>query len=598
MSGTFFRNIRLKYKIQLLIISCILLISMVAFISMFLLSKAYEKVLYHSVSSNLSYSAAEISECLKQADTLADMILSDAAIQEQLPQLLDAQSRAQKQYFQNTLYDALANYLFNTSGNYISYLSIMLEDTSITTYSPAERALPQDIKKDLEKTAQKGEGAALWVTKYSPDYGLFLVKELREAKELSLRPLGTLIICVDTEALVSSSRLFHSNYKDAACILSDGSSQIYYTRGLEESSIRYLQEHLKKGYGIFTVNKNTLFAVQGSIPEFGWSYICMISYASISKTISVTNKFCLLAMAVTLFFTVFSSARILEALTRHFQWLIYKMNRFGEGCYTSVEEDSYYHERKDEIGQLHTNFDAMVRKINTLIEENYSNELLKKEAQLKALESQMDPHFLYNTLDSINWRAKAIDAEDICSITTALGNLLRISLSPQSQPFTLRQEMDLIENYMTIQKLRFPRRLDFTVEIAPYFQTLPISKFIIQPLLENAVRYGLEEISETCHISLNAFARDNDIVIQVVNSGSVFEENLLEKLLCGELKPHGFGIGLLNIHKRLLLAYGAAYGLKLYNIEKEDGEEYACAQVCIPAPCPGKENSHAETADC
>ena len=93
----------------------------------------------------------------------------------------------------------------------------------------------------------------------------------------------------------------------------------------------------------------------------------------------------------------------------------------------------------------------MVEKIQTLIQENYVNEILKKEAQLKAMESQMDPHFLYNTLESINWRAKMIKSEEISQITTALGSLLRFSLGKNSEDFTLDQEMQIVNNYITIE---------------------------------------------------------------------------------------------------------------------------------------------------
>ena len=107
----------------------------------------------------------------------------------------------------------------------------------------------------------------------------------------------------------------------------------------------------------------------------------------------------------------------------------------------------------------------MVEKIQTLIQENYVNEILKKEAQLKAMESQMDPHFLYNTLESINWRAKMIKSEEISQITTALGSLLRFSLGKNSEDFTLDQEMQIVNNYITIQKIRYQRRLDFSADV-------------------------------------------------------------------------------------------------------------------------------------
>lgn len=112
---------------------------------------------------------------------------------------------------------------------------------------------------------------------------------------------------------------------------------------------------------------------------------------------------------------------------------------------------------------------------------------------------------------------------------------------------------------------------------------LQLPRFTIQPLLENAIRYGLDNTSEVCTISVSAHTGDEMLIIEVKNSGSSFEENLLEKLIQQEVLPHGFGIGLLNIHKRIKIAYGEKYGLHLLNMEDDEtGEEYAVVQVFLP----------------
>ena len=282
------------------------------------------------------------------------------------------------------------------------------------------------------------------------------------------------------------------------------------------------------------------------------------------------------------------STKLVFALFRHFDRLIENMKQFGEGKYEIAVPPIEY--RQDEIGLLYKNFDTMVEKINTLINENYINELLKKEAQIKAMESQMDPHFLYNTLDSINWRARMIKSEEISRITTALGNLLRLSLGNNSRDFTLRRELTLVDNYIIIQKIRYQKRLDFSVDIPESLLDIPIPKFTLQPLLENAIRYGLEESSETCYITITSRTEDGTLILKIMNTGSSFEENFMEKLLDGEIQPHGFGIGILNIHKRIQMTYGSAYGLRLYTIEDEETYE-ECAAAEIRIPCTQKEES-------
>ena len=155
--------------------------------------------------------------------------------------------------------------------------------------------------------------------------------------------------------------------------------------------------------------------------------------------------------------------------------------------------------RGDELGTLNHQFDEMSETIIRLIQENYINEILKKEAQLKALENQINPHFLYNTLDSIKWRARAAGERDISDMVEALATLLRTSLNNKDQDlinyldyFTVEKEMKIILSYITIQKFRYEDRLDFENRICQAYYPVSIPKLVIQPLVENSIYYGLE----------------------------------------------------------------------------------------------------------
>lgn len=585
-----FRDMPLKRKIELIILGCVFFLSATAFLSIYCISRSHDKVLYRSVAANLSYAASEIHSDLLEVNELADMIFSNDTVQRQLPAAMSTDSREKKQSIETTVYNVLTNYMFNTANQHISYITILQEESTICTYLVRFRKVPSEIRDDLVKRGNEAQGSTVWITDYSQDYGLFLVKELREAKDFSFRHMGTLIINVNPDTLIGQTSIFRSAYETPSLLLLEDGKTIYSSQELPQREISRLTSSLEKNYTITEVMDQTLFAVKGYIPDYDWDYIAMVSYESIARTVSLTTTICIGAMLLCAGTVLLLSARILAALTRHFDWLVKKMHLVGEGTYQFPANPYDYSQRKDEIGQLHTNFDSMAHKINTLITENYTNELLKKEAQLKSLESQMDPHFLYNTLDSIHWRANAVGAEDISQITTSLGYLLRMSLSKSSEPFTLRQELELVENYMAIQKLRYSQRLIYEMQIPKEYQNLLLPKFTIQPLLENAIRYGLDNSSDVCTITVSAVLSENLLVIEVKNSGSSFEENLLEKLVNQEILPHGFGIGLLNIHQRIQIAYGDHFGLHLKNIEEEEtGEEYAVVQVFLPV-LPQQEN--------
>lgn len=575
-------HLSLKYKILSLIITGILIVFLSGLLTTELVSRSYEKKLYRSIASTLSYSVQEISDELEYFDTIVDSIFSNQTIQNELEDALHTNKRSEKQIHYNKVYSTLCNYFFTFHNDALSYISILQNQSVISTSDSELRKLPENIKEDLLLMAQRADGATTVISKYGADYGIFIVKELRRIQNLSLNPLGVLMIRIDMEKLIKSSISSISEYDDTAYFLFDKDTNlIYHDNLLSAEGALKLTQSMKQPYDIIEAENQKLFAVSDMIPIYEWNCICTVSYNSIYQTITLSGRSFFLLMLLATTIVSYCSIRIVLALFRRFDCLIHNMKLFGEGNYTAPVQPQHYPE--DEIGLLYQNFDRMVEKIQLLIQENYVNELLKKEAQIKAMESQMDPHFLYNTLDSINWRARMIKSEEISQITTSLGNLLRLSLSKNSQNFTLGQELTLVENYITIQKIRYQKRLEFHCNIPDNLMDILIPKFTIQPLLENAIRYGLEESSDPCFISITQKQTPEDLIIKITNTGSSFEENFMEKLLNEEITPHGFGIGILNIHKRIQMTYGTAYGLNLYTEETEDTyEEYAVAEINIP----------------
>lgn len=167
--------------------------------------------------------------------------------------------------------------------------------------------------------------------------------------------------------------------------------------------------------------------------------------------------------------------------------------------------------------------------------------------------------------------------EQISLMTESLGKLLRITLSKNNEDSSLSQELELVQYYINIQKLRFDEELSYITDIPENLLPAYLPKFTLQPLVENAVRYGLEEGSEDCMISISAFSSRNQLTILLKNTGSVFEEDLLQKLITKEIIPHGFGIGVLNVNNRLNLAFGDNYSMEFFN-------QNNCAAVRITIP--------------
>jgi len=557
------------------------MLALVALLSIQLVSSSYQKALYQSVAGSLSYSSKELSNTLNNINTMADMFLADTSVQSNLSQIKDFEDSPQRTPSIQALYTTLNEYYFNFRKNNIHYMSLYQGQFATHAYWSAATQLPAEIVQDLTTRAAAASGATIWISDYSQEHGLFMVKEIRRTQHMRLDSLGVLIINVDISSLIHNATSANRNFEEAYYLLYDKGNLLFDSSGLSGDENFSISGSLPSRYGRLKHNNEEYFYVRGTVTDLGWDYVCTIPYGSITDTLTLSRNLCLAMIIAAILLSLLLSSRLIDSITKHFDNLVIKMKSFGEGSDLPPEINYDYSERRDELGILHTRFDKMVDAVNELIRSNYISELLRKEAQLKALETQINPHFLYNTLESINWRAKALKAKDISSMAESLGTLLRITLDQKTKQFPLHRELELITSYMIIQQFRYEERLKYDLIIPENLLNCQVLKLTLQPLVENAIRYGLEENTETCFIQIIAKQQDNQLFLYVKNNGSFFEDGLLSKLKSGEIAPHGFGIGLLNIHERLLLTYGEGYGLTLYN----EGE-LAVARLAFPVPCP------------
>lgn len=574
-------NLSLKNKIRCIVLISIALLSLVALLSIQLIASTYQKVLYQSVASSLSASSRELSSQLDNINTMADMFLADATIQDNLGILKNNRDTSLRAPASQKLYTTLNEYYFNFRKNQIRYMSLYQDDFSTHTYMAANARLPDTVTEELVSRAREGAGATLWVTDYSQEYGLFMVREIRRTKYLQLDSIGILIVNVDISTLINRLTATGRDYEEAYYLLFDHGKPILDSSGLTGDRDFVLDTAVPDRYGRLKPGSKDFFYVRRMIDGLEWDYVCAIPYGSIANVLNFSRNLCLGMILTAILISLLLSSRLINSLTRHFDNLVIKMQNFGEDTDRPLLMNYDYGSRRDELGLLHTQFDLMAGQVNELIRSNYLNEILRKEAQLKALETQINPHFLYNTLESINWRAKALGARDISSMAEALGTLLRITLDQKTKQFPLYRELELIRSYMTIQQFRYEERLCYEICIPDNLLHYDVLKLTLQPLVENAIRYGLEENTETCRIQILAEASGSQLFLYVKNNGSAFEDNMLEKLRTHEIQPRGFGIGILNIHERLQLTYGCDYGLKLYN----EGE-LAVARISFPLPYP------------
>lgn len=239
----------------------------------------------------------------------------------------------------------------------------------------------------------------------------------------------------------------------------------------------------------------------------------------------------------------------------------------------------------DEITELGMSFNIMIGKIKELLDSKIKEQEDLKKAELRALQAQINPHFLYNTLDTIIWMAESKKTADVVNIVTALSSFFRISLSKGMDWITIGEEVERIRSYLTIQKMRYRDILDFKIEIDPGVADHTILKLILQPLVENALYHGIKNKRQGGTISVRARRRDeNEIQLEVEDDGIGFTPEKLTQLRAaledtsGEIKSEsGYGIG--NVNQRIRLYYGKSYGVSIQSTYNSG----TCVTLIIPA---------------
>lgn len=227
--------------------------------------------------------------------------------------------------------------------------------------------------------------------------------------------------------------------------------------------------------------------------------------------------------------------------------------------------DKIYVGGPEEIRHLGETLRAMVFQMKKLMDDRVKEQEEKRKNELDALQSQINPHFLYNTLDSIVWMIESERYEEAVEMITALANLFRISLSQGKTIITIKEEFQHAQNYSNIQKMRFKNQFQVNFLLDEKLEKYLTIKLIIQPLLENAIYYGMEVTDGDGEILVSGYELDGDIYIDVVDNGIGMPPEQVERLLTGEPyeRKRGSGIGLRNVDRRIKLCFGEDYGLKI-----------------------------------
>lgn len=308
----------------------------------------------------------------------------------------------------------------------------------------------------------------------------------------------------------------------------------------------------------------------------GWTTVGVISKNVLKKdVVHIRNQTILIGLLV-FFIALFVSMVVSNQITKNIKQLRDTMKLVENGDLSAIPKiDS-----EDEVGELSKCFTNMMVKINDLMENIKEHEKVKREIELNALQATINPHFLYNTLNTIKYLADGQNIRNISEVTTSLITLLHITLGKGSEYITIQEEVEYVKAYLNIQKYKYSNKFTVVFDVEDEVLNYKVIKMILQPIVENALIHGIEPLDHSGVISIKIYKEEDNVKFRVTDNGVGMSKEQIEQLLSNDNNKHFrfSGIGIKNVNERIKLFFGKQYGLKIYS----ELDLYTTVEVEIP----------------
>lgn len=397
------------------------------------------------------------------------------------------------------------------------------------------------------------------------------------------------------EANMKMQTMFPSMYEDvpgeSSCFVTDqgriisGSNQ---DEAMEETALLLAGELRDKALTGETVDIQTRYdkksksVISGMyIQELGGTLVSVDDISgSLNQVYRLRNNFVIWMIVILALLTFFIDLLVSHVLKKFYEVLAtIRKVRSGDLSVRTPEEGV-----NDEMGELSHQVNRMLDNIEELMRENINREVIVKDSQIKALQNQINAHFIYNVLESIKMMAEVREDYEISDAITSLGKLLRYSMKWTSDTVLVSEEMEYIRDYMSLINLRFDYEINLSVNIPEEIMRQRIPKMSLQPIIENAIIHGIEELADDTTIYVKGLSEGDDCTIEITDNGRGMNEeelSILLKKISGEIQGgggSGNGIGLKNVQDRLRMEFGEQYGI---NVATREG---CYTKVCVRIP--------------
>ena len=380
---------------------------------------------------------------------------------------------------------------------------------------------------------------------------------------------GVILINLNMNKITEICNSFQEKQENFICIINDKGELVYEQQNGRERFAFDEKENRQELNTALGKTKESCFRLnyrgekylvtRTDMKTTGWTLVSMVPYKSVMAETMAISGVMILAVAITLIVTLLLLNRILTGVVKPLKKL--------EKYMVQVNPDNMDQRMEiltdDEIGHLSMKFNQMMDRIRNLKEQVIEEQEDKRKYELQALQAQINPHFLYNTLDSIIWMAETNDS-NIVAMTEALAKLFRISLNKGNEEISLERELEHVKNYLIIQSMRYADKFTYEISAEPGVERCRTIKLILQPIVENCIYHGIKKKRGTGKITIRAYRREQNLIIEVSDDGCGMPEEICRKILSDEIESEnisGSGIGVKNVNERIQLRFGKKYGL-------------------------------------
>lgn len=388
------------------------------------------------------------------------------------------------------------------------------------------------------------------------------------------------VICADMLTDIIEERIRDVTLgKTGFVFVQDDSGEIVYAP-VNGIVYRIRREWVSQAPGIHTIGGERYQLLLAHSDVTGWGTVGVFRMGEPLQPVIALRRYTLMVAAVAIFLATGMSLGFSASFIGPISRLRRLMGEAEQGNLAVSFDTQRY---SGEIRQLGSSFNSMIDKIRQLLDLVYREQQAKREAEIRTLQAQIKPHFLYNTLDTIRWMAEEHQAVEIVQLVSALTRLFRISLSRGREIISLADEIDHVRSYLYIQKVRYEEKLSYEIDVPEPLLSLQVNKLILQPLVENAIYHGIKQKRGKGFVRVSGQRQEDRLILTVEDNGAGMSPEKCSQLNAAlsrpDAKAYGHGYGIFNVNDRIRLSYGSDYGLH-YQINASGG---ITVTLCCPA---------------